>query len=529
MIMTKDRYTADEVDGIRTSAGNGDAQAQYELGRMYSNGKGVEKDHAEAVKWFTLAAEQGHAGGQNSLGSSYLNGKGVAQDLAEAIRLFKLAAEQGYADAQSNLGRICAGGGISDNNEEARKWYGLAAAQGHKGAKMELESMPDENEAPNVVIEKFTVRECIECGRISSTSRGRGATTFRKENIYCGDAGRHGGFIGIVKRIRSSDCSHCHPDKAKREREATRESGKKQRGKIFADEKSVSVVHKKSCNMITLSADRDDICISSHTGGLPGSRTKELTEDEFEERIERFRSDYECVFDDIRRSAGEFDWRAVIRKESKEHRKIKTGPADEKTRELLREDVTINPVALYECAYCYGQYFTEENARKCAASCKEKKTADAKEHSFEFKDAVKDDVTIYRPWRCAYCHHEYGTEDEARRCSARCREDLDKDWEGRIFTAECSDIKDIWVVRDNPSSSGSWGKAIWIRIHPEHIHIMGTSFFDPMRMGNRLKELTEGEFTDQIEEIYAKGIGLLDDLSHSRGEFDWKDAIAKDV
>ena len=39
----------------------GNIFAQYNLGIMYQDGRGVTKDDAEAVKWYTLAAEQGHA------------------------------------------------------------------------------------------------------------------------------------------------------------------------------------------------------------------------------------------------------------------------------------------------------------------------------------------------------------------------------------------------------------------------------------------------------------------------------------
>ena len=39
----------------------GDEVAQYNLGVMYDNGRGVLQDYKEAVKWYRLAAEQGDA------------------------------------------------------------------------------------------------------------------------------------------------------------------------------------------------------------------------------------------------------------------------------------------------------------------------------------------------------------------------------------------------------------------------------------------------------------------------------------
>ena len=40
-------------------AEQGNASAQYNLGVMYANGRGVPQDYAEAMKWYRLAAEQG--------------------------------------------------------------------------------------------------------------------------------------------------------------------------------------------------------------------------------------------------------------------------------------------------------------------------------------------------------------------------------------------------------------------------------------------------------------------------------------
>ena len=66
-------------------AKQGVPEAQYSLGVMYANGRGVPQDYAEAVKWYRKAAEQGHTHGQYNLGALYYNGQGVPQDYAEAV------------------------------------------------------------------------------------------------------------------------------------------------------------------------------------------------------------------------------------------------------------------------------------------------------------------------------------------------------------------------------------------------------------------------------------------------------------
>ncbi|HHF3816987.1 TPA: tetratricopeptide repeat protein, partial [Haemophilus influenzae] len=91
-------------------AEQGNAKAQYNLGVMYGNGRGVKQDYFKAVNWYRKAAEQGHADAQLNLGYMYEKGRGVKQDDFEAVKWYRQAAEQGHADAQFNLGNMYAKG-----------------------------------------------------------------------------------------------------------------------------------------------------------------------------------------------------------------------------------------------------------------------------------------------------------------------------------------------------------------------------------------------------------------------------------
>ena len=51
----------DEIVQLLQRAEQGDAEAQIELGMLYSVGVGVPEDDAESVAWFRRAAEQGDA------------------------------------------------------------------------------------------------------------------------------------------------------------------------------------------------------------------------------------------------------------------------------------------------------------------------------------------------------------------------------------------------------------------------------------------------------------------------------------
>ena len=59
-------------------------------------------EYATALKSFTLSAEQGDAYAQYSLGYLYENGRGVIQDNVRAHMWYNIAASQGYKYATTN-------------------------------------------------------------------------------------------------------------------------------------------------------------------------------------------------------------------------------------------------------------------------------------------------------------------------------------------------------------------------------------------------------------------------------------------
>ncbi len=158
------------VEDLRARAEQGDAKAQYSLGDMYRDGKGVTKDSAEAVKWYRKSADQGNVEAQVRLGflskdsaeqvkwlrmaadqgdvltqcflgSMYANAlvDGVVKDSAEAVKWYRRAADQGYANAQVNLGFMYRNGeGVAKDGAEAVKWYRKAADQGNANAQWNL-------------------------------------------------------------------------------------------------------------------------------------------------------------------------------------------------------------------------------------------------------------------------------------------------------------------------------------------------------------------------------------------------------
>ena len=126
-ILSFDRKCKEKVAAIecRKAAEQGDADAQYKLGKRYEDGNGVESNEVAAVKWYRKAAEQGDATAQYELGRRYATGKGVETNKAEAAKWTRKAAEQGHVDAQYFTGmNYKFGNGVVQDNDEAEKWFG---------------------------------------------------------------------------------------------------------------------------------------------------------------------------------------------------------------------------------------------------------------------------------------------------------------------------------------------------------------------------------------------------------------------
>jgi TPR repeat protein len=126
---------AKAVEVWRALADQDVAIAQYRLGDMYAEGKGVEQNDAKAMQWFQRAADHGIADAQYNLGASYAAGLGVARNDAEAAKWFRRAADQGMAFAQLNLGLMYAAGrGVPQDNVEAITWLDIAVISLPPGA-----------------------------------------------------------------------------------------------------------------------------------------------------------------------------------------------------------------------------------------------------------------------------------------------------------------------------------------------------------------------------------------------------------
>ena len=130
-----------ELEKAISKAKAGDAEAQYQMGLKYYNGRvNVDVDYKKAFEWYQKAAEQGHVKAQNNLGLMYQTGQGTSKDIQKAIYWYEKAVEQGNVKAHVNLGHVFyfARGSVEQNYERAHELYQRASEEGDVEAKYKL-------------------------------------------------------------------------------------------------------------------------------------------------------------------------------------------------------------------------------------------------------------------------------------------------------------------------------------------------------------------------------------------------------
>ena len=106
----------------------------YNAAVQYRDGHGVERDYAEALKWFRIGAEQGDPDAMNETATMLDQGQGCEVDHASAAKLFQKSAGLGSAGGQLHLGNLYKSGrvdGFAQDLNRAVGLYRLAAGQDH--------------------------------------------------------------------------------------------------------------------------------------------------------------------------------------------------------------------------------------------------------------------------------------------------------------------------------------------------------------------------------------------------------------
>ncbi len=117
-----------ELDKWMLNAYEGDKDAQFKVGVLFSNSQFGEPDHEQASYWYKQAARQGHVLAQYNLGHQYLTGTGVKRDEKTAMQWWLKAAEQQHPLAQFNVGRAYYMGiGLEKDLSQAKLWFQRAS------------------------------------------------------------------------------------------------------------------------------------------------------------------------------------------------------------------------------------------------------------------------------------------------------------------------------------------------------------------------------------------------------------------
>ena len=140
-----------------------DPEVQYELGRCYLTGTGVEQNGAEAEKWLRRAAEQGHSEAAALLAAPSHREKPRAEALTEdTLPDWCLRAEEGDVEAQFRVASYFLGCSGQVEQAEAERYLSMAAGQGHPEACLLLAKRRFSQQKPEEAVK--LLRNAADCG-----------------------------------------------------------------------------------------------------------------------------------------------------------------------------------------------------------------------------------------------------------------------------------------------------------------------------------------------------------------------------
>jgi len=133
--LINDGRTEDFLRCLKDGARLGHNGKRAYLAVIYMEGKYVNQDYAESVKWANKAAKYNNRVAQNVLGVAYQNGFGVERNYETAFEWYQKAADQGLPIAIFNLGAMYYNGfGVKKDEQIALELITKAAELGDPNA-----------------------------------------------------------------------------------------------------------------------------------------------------------------------------------------------------------------------------------------------------------------------------------------------------------------------------------------------------------------------------------------------------------
>lgn len=117
-----------------------DVKAQYNVGLIYANGLGVEKDIPQAQLWYERAAKQGNGSAQYNLAQLYhVEGLKDPHAYEKAKYWYDKSITSGVKEAYNNLGALYLNGqGVEKDEEKAFRFFQQGAKKGDEAAKVNV-------------------------------------------------------------------------------------------------------------------------------------------------------------------------------------------------------------------------------------------------------------------------------------------------------------------------------------------------------------------------------------------------------
>jgi TPR repeat protein len=200
------------------ACGGGVAGACTHLGMMYSRGRGVAQDRGRAVNFYRQACDGGDEYGCNNAGILYRDGLGVSRNDSRAVSLFRRACERGLSHACGNLANMYSNGrGVAQNYARAIELGNQACNGGAAIACYNLAILiadglgTERNEARAAVLydeacQQRVLAACINLGNLYRNGRGVARDDARAVALFrqaCEGGVAHG--CGILNRISTGN------------------------------------------------------------------------------------------------------------------------------------------------------------------------------------------------------------------------------------------------------------------------------------------------------------------------------------
>ena len=136
------RNESQAIKLLKLASENGLGEAQHALAVNYLQNPEFQNID-RAIFWLQKSVKQENADAKRDLGFLYFDGSGVEKNFQQAVELLEAPAKQGNPLSQYLLGVIFSSGGygIEKQTQKSRHWYTLALQSGYMDAKIGIQKL----------------------------------------------------------------------------------------------------------------------------------------------------------------------------------------------------------------------------------------------------------------------------------------------------------------------------------------------------------------------------------------------------